>query len=264
MRYVYRDGEPLAQIAAPNTPTETGNAGAQERITYLEIDHLGTPRVGTDAQARVVWRWDSDAFGTTAANEDPGNTGTRTVVNLRFPGQYFDRESGLHYNWARYYDASMGRYSQSDSTGLAGGINTYSYAIGNPMSFVDPSGLDATVCLYPASGPYGHVGIGINTPSTVGLYPRSEAPGWRGLTGTPAEVKPDINKAEQCKTINTTPDQDKKMAEFIERTTANPGTYRFTGNNCTNFVRSVLEQAGISTPSSPGPRPYFAALPGTP
>jgi hypothetical protein len=147
--------------------------------------------------------------------------------------------------------------------GWSSGPIIYSYALGNPVSLIDPDGLDATVCLYPASGPWGHVGIGINSSSTAGLYPRDGASG-NPVTGTPGIVKPDSGKAEQCKTIQTTAEQDKKMADFLARATVNPGTYKFTGNNCTNLVRLTLQQGGISTSGQPGPRPYFEALPGRP
>jgi RHS repeat-associated protein len=136
--YVWQDDIPVAVIYAAGTPS---NAGSSERIVYLHTDHLNTPRKASDSQGRIVWKWESDAFGSTAPNEDPGAMGQRTVVNLRFPGQYFDAESGLHYNWNRYYDPGVGRYMQADPIGLAGGINSYIYVGGNPIIFSDPLGL---------------------------------------------------------------------------------------------------------------------------
>jgi RHS repeat-associated protein len=87
-----------------------------------------------------VWRWDSDPFGTTAPNENPSGLG-EFRYNLRFPGQYYDQETGLHYNYARDYDPSTGRYVESDPIGLGGGTNTYTYVGGDPVSQFDPFGL---------------------------------------------------------------------------------------------------------------------------
>lgn len=92
----------------------------------------------------MVWRWDSDPFGTTQPNQNPAGLGT-FVYNLRFPGQYYQAESGLHYNSLRTYDPQTGRYLESDPIGLAGGINTYSYANSNPISNKDPLGLLVTI-----------------------------------------------------------------------------------------------------------------------
>jgi len=105
---------------------------------YIYADHLNAPRAISDNTGTVVWRWDSEAFGTKAAN------GTSFTYNLRFPGQYYDRSTGLHYNGFRDYDPALGRYIESDLIGLAGGLNTYSYVGNNPLNYVDPWGLELT------------------------------------------------------------------------------------------------------------------------
>ncbi len=78
------------------------------------------------------------------ANEDPDGDGGLFGYNLRFPGQYYDGGTGLHYNYFRYYDPSTGRYVTSDPIGLEGGLNTYGYAYQNPIRWIDPLGLYGT------------------------------------------------------------------------------------------------------------------------
>ncbi|WP_460534051.1 RHS repeat-associated core domain-containing protein [Chitinimonas naiadis] len=107
----------------------------------MHSDHLGTPRLLTNASQKAVWAWQGEPFGADQANEDPESTGTKYSFNLRFPGQYYDVETGNHYNLNRDYDPKVGRYVQSDPIGLAGGINTYAYVGGNPLSGIDPLGL---------------------------------------------------------------------------------------------------------------------------
>lgn len=124
--YVYMGSRPLAQIGS----------GTSETLTYLHVDHLSTPREGTDASGNSVWSW---AYAHNVHGEDQP-TGT-VMVNLRMTGQYYDEESGLFYNWHRYYDPETGRYVSSDPIGLAGGINTFAYALANPARYVDPEGL---------------------------------------------------------------------------------------------------------------------------
>lgn len=84
----------------------------------------------------MVWKWESDAFGSTLPNEDPDGDTQTVTINLRFPGQYFDKESGLHYNWRRFYDPKLGRYMSPDPVGLASGANLFGYAKQNPLSQV--------------------------------------------------------------------------------------------------------------------------------
>ncbi|GGC83390.1 hypothetical protein GCM10011396_33500 [Undibacterium terreum] len=115
--------------------------GGSEQVYYIQADHLNTPRLLTDKDNGVVWQWGQDEpFGATVANQDPANSGKQTEFNLRFPGQYFDKETNTHYNYFRDYDPQTGRYLESDPIGLSGGINTFGYVYGDPVSNVDPNG----------------------------------------------------------------------------------------------------------------------------
>jgi RHS repeat-associated protein len=103
---------------------------------------LNTPRLVADATGTTVWRWDQqEAFGNNPADEDPDANSVAFDPPLRLPGQRYDKESGLHYNYFRDYDPSIGRYGESDPIGLDGGLNTYAYVEGSPLAFVDLKGL---------------------------------------------------------------------------------------------------------------------------
>lgn len=117
--------------------------GATHTAYLVYADHLGTPRVVTDPVRDVdVWQWNltGSAFGEHFDRQDPDHDGQPFVLNLRFPGQYYDQESGLHYNYFRDYDPATGRYIQSDPIGLRGGLNTYAYVESNPLSNIDSLG----------------------------------------------------------------------------------------------------------------------------
>jgi len=87
-----------------------------------------------------MWTWNSDPFGTDAANPNPAGAGA-FAYNLRFPGQIFDGQAGLHYNGLRNYDPAVGGYPQSDPVGLdSGSYSTYTYVDGNPVLNIDPLG----------------------------------------------------------------------------------------------------------------------------
>jgi len=121
-------------------------SGTQTAATYYtyQNDHLGTPMKLLNQSGVTVWSATYDAFG--RATVDSASTVSN---NLRYPGQYEDAESGLHYNWNRYYDPQIGRYVTSDPIGLWGGINTYLYGDANPVSKIDPLGLATFMCTKP-------------------------------------------------------------------------------------------------------------------
>lgn len=122
--YVYEPGsfKPLAQIQDDN-------------LYHYHLDHLGTPRELSDDNGKIVWRARYKTYGNVAVKDVE-----EVENNLRFQGQYFDEESGLHYNRHRYYNPGTGQFISQDPIGLLGGSNNYQYAP-NPIQWVDPLGL---------------------------------------------------------------------------------------------------------------------------
>jgi RHS repeat-associated protein len=133
--YVWLGSTPIAVFTAD--PSSTSNP---PWVYYIHSDHLDTPRQVMDQNGGRRWRWFAEPFGTTAPESNPDNIGAFTL-NLRFPGQYADAETGLFYNYFRNYDAGIGRYKESDRLGIDGGVNTYSYVESDPARYFDPNGL---------------------------------------------------------------------------------------------------------------------------
>jgi len=131
------DNAGATTTSAAVTVTLAEKAAGLAKVYFIETDHLNTPRRITDATNQVVWQWDNnDPFGN---NVPVANAGFE--FNLRFPGQYFDKETNLHYNYYRTYDPATGRYIESDPIGLDGGLNTYTYVDNDPLGYIDPEGL---------------------------------------------------------------------------------------------------------------------------
>ena len=122
--YLYEPGtfKPLALVQDKN-------------VYHYHLDHLGTPQEITDSTGKLVWAVSYRAYGNLAVAHK-----NEIQNNLRFQGQYFDEESGLHYNRFRYYDPECGRFINQDPIGLLGGLNNYQY-VPNPTGWVDPLGL---------------------------------------------------------------------------------------------------------------------------
>ncbi|MEZ4354847.1 MAG: RHS repeat-associated core domain-containing protein [Myxococcota bacterium] len=136
VEYVYLEGEPLAQIH--------GAPGASSTY-YVHASHLGTPELMTGGSAGgpqdVAWEAKTYPFG----DEFSTYAATGVTQSAGFPGQLTDQDSRLSYNWHRYYDPSLGRYISADPIGQAGGVNVYSYALNNPVRYIDPFGLEFRV-----------------------------------------------------------------------------------------------------------------------
>ena len=123
VEYIYLGDQPLAMIRPG------------EALYYYHHDHLGTPQIVTNDSGAVSWKAVYAAFGEAEMQVE-------AVENpFRFPGQYYDQETGLHYNWNRYYDPRTGRYLTPDPIGLEGGINLFIYVDNNPLIKTDPHGL---------------------------------------------------------------------------------------------------------------------------
>ena len=112
--------------------------GEHQSVRYYHNDLNGLPEQLTEADGETVWRATYRVWGNTA--EEVREPYYIEEQNLRFQGQYLDRETGLHYNTFRFYDPDIGRFTTPDPIGLAGGLNLYQYAP-NPFGWVDPKGL---------------------------------------------------------------------------------------------------------------------------
>jgi len=124
--YVWFAGRPLAVF-------DRVDSGSPSFFS-VHVDHLDRPVMMTNRDRTAVWRASYLPFG-----EVRSISGWATL-DARFPGQWFMAEVGLAYNWHRWYDATLGRYTQPDPLGMPDGPNRYLYALGSPLMYVDPDG----------------------------------------------------------------------------------------------------------------------------
>jgi len=168
------------------------------------------------------------------------------VLNLRYAGQYFDAETGTNYNLNRTYEAATGRYLQSDPTGLSGGISTYAYVKNSPLMYSDPLGLATAVLLRgPEPGnPFGHVALAF-TDQGVYSYQTHTAFGSSTtdyLSGQGADADQTVY------ILNTSPEQEQAMMDYIKKNYSNPGNYSKWNHDCATAANGALRQGNIDVP----------------
>ena len=229
------------------------------RLFAIHTDHLGTPRLMTNDVNKPVWQWPYSAFGTTRptgvlkATARPKNAKTNQpvmlkgtvpaqVLNLRDPGQYEDPETGLRDNINRMLSANTGRYTQSDPIGTRGGPNRFLYVGGNPLSFIDPLGLEAGVTVWQPTGwgssSFGHVSTNING-TTYSFGPN-------GMTTMPTS---EYNKRNDFRhgteiILNLSPQQEAALQACLSKP---QGEYGAATKNCGSPVQDCLKSLGINT-----------------
>jgi RHS repeat-associated protein len=252
--YVYLGGIPVASA------TDAGKAAPG--INYLYADQLGTLRavVSTSGTTNYTWPWLNNAFG------DQPTQGTGEFYT-RFPGQYFDVETGLEYNGARYYDSSTGRFPQADPAGLRGGINSYVYGLNDPLTYIDPTGLAppgapppigpfspdpgpaTTVTVNYYSGGLGHAGVSVNGDPSLGFYgdedQTTELAFAFGFSG-PGFIDEDQGTPSQSVTFYVTPEDAFEARNKLKKLFKNPGQYNLYKRNCASVAEDVLKSANIS------------------
>jgi RHS repeat-associated protein len=232
--YIYLDGTPIGFA--------TGGT-----LYYVETDQLGTPRQvikpgATTAADTLMWKWDYFANNSAFGENTPS---PQTITfNLRFPGQYFDSETGLNYNYFRDYEAGTGRYVESDPIGLKGGVSTYGYVLGQPLRYIDTTGLDVQFCCRGIDFPLGwfgyhHCYFKVNG-STYGMYPETVYD--VGTLGVPSPNNPKDTGGEckPCKAKQPCSDPAKCIKDASDSYPV--GAYGGLSHNSNTFAGSIARK----------------------
>ncbi len=180
--YIYEPGtfRPLAML--------DGEGPMKAQPFYYQLDHLGTPQELTDYSGEIMWSAKYRAYGNLATLD------IAEIDNpLRFQGQYFDAETGLHYNRHRYYNPGTGRFLTPDPIKLAGGLNNYQY-VPNPTGWVDPLGLTSGCPDADSKNTGPVVGSAVSEASPKVPAPSGEALDWKSVVPLKGKYKGQVRE----------------------------------------------------------------------
>lgn len=201
----------------------------------IHDDQTGRPEAVTNGSGAVVWRAQNFAF-----TQNVTNAGV--ALNLGFPGQYYDTETLAWNNGFRDYKSALGRYVESDPIGLNGGVNTYAYVGGNPISYADPLGLKTGITVWQPVGwgesSFGHVSTDINGTTF------SWGPGGMSIMPTADYLAKNTFRTGVENTIELTPQQEAELKSYLS---GPQGKYNAISNNCASPVQRGLKLLGINT-----------------
>jgi RHS repeat-associated protein len=219
--YIYLNGQPLANIENNN-------------IYYYHNDHLGTSMMMTDETVETVWEGEYLPFG-----EAFSVTGSITN-NLRFPGQYFDDETGLHYNYYRDYNPVVGRYVEADPVGIDRGENhLFVYVRNNAVNWIDPEGTEVKLCNRAKQGwpirlgPVHHSYVDVNG-TIYGFHPENN----KALDKGKVEIEQlgkDIKCGQPLKCVD-----DSCILQKINATSINPPNYSWSFYDCRAWAKMII------------------------
>ncbi|MEZ5901187.1 MAG: RHS repeat-associated core domain-containing protein [Hyphomicrobiaceae bacterium] len=200
------------------------NVATTPALLMVHVDQLNRPVKMTDATGAVVWSALYSPFGGAYTL-----SGAETL-NARFPGQWFQLEAGLHYNWHRHYDPSLGRYTQPDPLGFIDGPSVFAYGRSSPEIGVDLNGLETAVITGgPVPGnPFGHTALAC-TKCGVHSFGTRTPPG----SSTSNYVTSQSRKRDQTiQILPTTPDEEKCIRDYLNTLSPNLPDTLLTTDTC--------------------------------
>lgn len=247
-----------ANNESDNTISEQDSRAIQ--VYHYYNDQLGTPNELTNEQGEVVWLADYEAWGNTAKvvwHEqaiDQIQVSAEELQPIRFQGQHFDEETGLHYNRFRYYDPDMGMFTTRDPIGLMGGLNVFAYAP-NPTGWVDPLGLNnsPTVKVSEAQSCYRNLkGVPFSSGTNFGpdeyfntavahqhiFYDDGTSVGYGAAEGI-YRTGEDKSEYFDCDPIYKTKEEIEQAISAI-RSRFQKDDYKLFGNNCQSFIDEII------------------------